>query len=130
MSFGSANTRIAVRGVGFLVPASAWALCFALIYAVHGAGCAMGLQRVDALGLDVLRILIGTIVSAALLLIGWAGVGSRQAWQRSGPRPEDRPERFLAALSLMSCGLFLVATIWTGASILAYPACAGHSVSP
>ena len=122
--------RIAVRRFGFLAPAATWALWFAAVYALHGAGCATGLDRLEVAGLDLLRLLLAGATVVALFAIATVGLAARAASARSGGHGGAAgPDGFRAKLSLLSSLLFLVATLWSGSWIVVQPTCRGPLVT-
>lgn len=120
--------RIAVRRFGFLVPAATWALWFAAVYGLHGAGCAAGLHRLEAGGLDLLRLLLAAATVVAMAAIATVGLAARAESARSGCDAAG-PHGFRARLTMLSSLLFLLATLWSGYWIAVQPACRGPVVT-
>lgn len=121
-----------VTGRGFILPAVIWALYFAVVYSVQGAGCAAAVEAPGPEGFGPLWsvLLILTLVAAAA--IAASGIWSWRTWRRTRPL-EGRGvvfERstFLAQGTLLNAALFLVATLWIGLPILMLDPCRGHGV--
>lgn len=121
-----------VTGRGFLLPAAIWALYFAVVYAVQGAGCADAIEAPGPEGFGPLRAVLLVLTLAAAGAIALTGLLSYRTWRRMPP-PAERDaafERaaFLAQGALLSAGLFLVATLWSGLPILMFDPCLSRTV--
>lgn len=119
-------------GIGFLVPAVVWAVWFAVIYSLQGAGCAAGLHGIELAGVDLLRGLLGILLLLALGGIGWFGLSSRRTLRRlpGAGKTADSPPRFLVTLALLSAVLFFIATVWVGLPVVVTDPCAGRLTGP
>ena len=121
-----------VTGTGFLLPAVIWALYFATVYSVQGAGCADAVQPPGPGGFGTLRAVLAVLTLLALAAIAGAGLWSWRTWQQVRPAGgrEVAFERstFLARGTLLNAGLFFVATLWTGLPILLFDPCRGHTI--
>lgn len=119
------RSRLSTRAMGFITPAIVWAVWFVLTYSLQGAGCSAGLQDVALAGVDVLRILLAVPLLAAALTIAWLGLAGRRSMRRlsEGGGRTGEPRRFFAKLTLLSCGLFFVATLWVGFGVFFLAPC-------
>lgn len=121
-----------VTGTGFLLPAVIWALYFAVVYSVQGAGCADAVQPPGPEGFGPLRAVLTILTLVALAAIAGTGLWSWLTWRRVRPAAEREVafERstFLARGTLLHAGLFFVATFWTGLPILLFDPCRGHMI--
>src|SRR5919106_3212039 len=113
-----------VTGRGLVLPAVIWALYFALVYAVQGAGCAAAVQAPEPERLEPLRVVLLALTLAAAAAIAATGFWSWRTLRRLRPAAQRDPavERatFLAQGALLSAGLFLIATLWVGLPILMF----------
>ena len=121
-----------VTGRGFVLPAAIWALYFAAVYAVQGAGCAAAVEPPGPEGFGPLRAVLLVLTLAAAAAIALTGLLSYRTWRRLRPAAEQDTafERatFLAQGALLNAGLFLVATLWTGLPVLMFDPCLGRTV--
>lgn len=121
-----------VTGRGFILPAAIWALYFAAVYAVQGAGCAAAVEPPGPEGFGPLRAVLLLLTLAAAGTISLTGLLSYRTWQRMRRAAERDTafERatFLAQGTLLNAGLFLVATLWIGLPILMFDPCLGHTL--
>lgn len=121
--------RFPANASGFLLAPVVWFLYFVIVYALQGAGCAVGLDRATILGVSALQFLLVLATLAAVAAIAVAGLWSFRAWQRLLEELEDEERQahghttFLSYGALLHAGLFLVATLWIGAPILLLDAC-------
>jgi len=112
--------RFPANGVGFLITPVLWFVYFLVIYSLHGAGCAGGLNARTLLGTNLLQLLMLLLTAAVAAVIVALGVWSYRSWKRLLEQLEgDELEAhghmtFLAYGALLHAGLFLVATLWIG----------------
>jgi hypothetical protein len=89
-----------VTGRGFVLPAAIWALYFAGVYAVQGAGCAAAVEPPGPEGFGPLRAVLLVLTLAAAGAIALTGFLSYRTWQamRSAAERDTAFERatFLA----------------------------------
>jgi hypothetical protein len=121
-----------VTGRGFILPAAIWALYFAAVYSMQGAGCAAALESAGPKGFGPLRAILLALTLAAAAAIAATGLWSWHTWRRVR-QEADRDvafERstFLSLGALLNALLFLVATIWIGLPVLLFDPCRGHAV--
>ena len=99
----------------FLLPPVIWAVVFATLYAVQGAGCSGGLGA--TIGAEGLRVLLIVIAGIGVLGIVMVGLLSWRRFRHLEETDSDKEARhlshFLALGSLLNAALFLVATSWT-----------------
>jgi hypothetical protein len=129
---GTPPRGLFVTGRGFVLPAAIWALYFATVYAVQGAGCAAALEAAGPEGFGPLRaILLGLTLAAAAAIV-LTGLGSWRTWRRVRPEADrdvaHERSTFLSLGALLNALLFLVATIWSGLPVLLFDPCRGHAV--
>jgi len=121
-----------VTGRGFLLPAVIWALYFAVVYSVQGAGCAAAVEPPGPEGFGPLRAVLLALTLGAAAAIAVTGLGSWRAWRRLRPAAarDTTFERatFLAQGALLNAALFLVATLWVGLPILVFDPCRGSGL--
>jgi hypothetical protein len=122
-----------VTGRGFILPAAIWALYFAAVYAVQGAGCAVAFEAAGAAGFGPLWGILLALTLVAAAGIAATAVWSYLTWRRLRPAPDrdvayERSE-FLSMGALLNALLFLVATIWIGLPVLLFDPCRGHTVA-
>lgn len=117
------------NAAGFLVAPVLWFVYFTGVYALQGAGCALGLGVSRLFGistLTVILLLVTAVVVAAMVLFG---VWSYRSWHRLLEELDEAERKahghavFLAYGALLHAGLFLVATVWTAVPILLVPSC-------
>lgn len=121
-----------VTGRGFLLPAVTWALYFAGVYAVQGAGCAAAVEPPGPEGFGPLRAVLVALTLIAVAAISGSGLWSYRTWRRMRAATEHdaafERSRFLAQGTVFNAGLFLIATLWIGLPILLFDPCRGHTV--
>lgn len=133
MDGSTGTTRgLFATGRGFILPAVIWALYFAVVYAVQGAGCAGALDPADAAQSGPLRSVLLVLTLIAAVAIAAVGVWSWRTWLKVRPAAgrDSVSERstFLAQGALLNAALFLVATLWVGLPILLLDPCEGHAL--
>ena len=119
-----------VTGTGLALPAAIWALYFAVVCSVQGAGCAVAVEPLGREGFEPLWLVLVVLTVAAagaILLMGILGLPRLAA----ATPPADRDtafERatFLAQGTALNAGLFLVATLWIGLPTLIFEPCVSH----
>jgi hypothetical protein len=121
-----------VTGTGFLLPAVIWALYFAIVYSIQGAGCADAVEPPGPEGFGPLWLVLLLLTLVAAGAIAITGFFSYRAWRQLRPAADRDTafERatFLAQGTLLNAGLFLVATLWTGLPILMFEPCLSRTV--
>ena len=121
-----------VTGRGFILPAALWALYFAAVYAVQGAGCAAAVEAPGPEGFGPLRAVLLALTLAAAAAIAGSGLWSWRTWRRVRPATARgtafERSTFLAQGALLNAALFLVATLWVGLPVLLFDPCRGHTV--
>ena len=121
-----------VTGRGLVLPAAIWALYFALVYSVQGAGCAAAVQAPGPEGFGPLRGVLLALTLGAAAAIAGMGVWGWRAWRRLRPAAAESTalERsvFLAQGTMLNAGLFLLATLWVGLPIIMLDPCRSHTV--
>lgn len=116
--------RFPATGTGFLITPVLWFAWFVLLYAAQGAGCAVGLERVELLGMSVLRLALGAFTVLVAVAIAVIGLWSFAAWERLREQGDDaggtpaEQAKFLAYGALLHAALFFVAVIWSGVPLL------------
>lgn len=121
-----------VTGTGFILPAAIWALYFAAVYSIQGAGCAAAVEPAGPQGFGPLWLVLLLLTLAAAGAIALIGMLSYRTWRRLRPAADRDTalERatFLARGTLLNAGLFLLATLWTGLPILLFEPCLSRTV--
>lgn len=121
-----------VTGRGFILPAAIWALYFAVVYSVQGAGCAATLESPGPSGFGPLWGILLAITLIAAATIAATGFWSWQTWRRVEPEADRdvafERSTFLSLGTLLNALLFLVATLWIGLPALLFDPCRGHGV--
>lgn len=121
--------RFPANGTGFLIAPVLWFGYFMLVYALQGVGCAREWDLRPLLGTTVLQVLLGSLTTLVAAAIVALGIWSYRSWKRLLEELEEEEQQihghstFLAYGALLHAGLFLVATLWTGAPILLLDAC-------
>lgn len=101
---------------GFL----AWSSAFLVLYGLHALGCAWGWDAREAGPASLLRlVLVGAWIAHLALLCGLVAL-SRRLGRDAGAG--DAP-RLLARATMALTLAALVATLWTGLPVVAYPLC-------
>lgn len=102
---------------GFLV----WSAAFVVLYGLHALGCAWGWDARAAGPTSLLRlVLVGAWVGHLALLVLLVLLARRLA----GAAGAGEGPRLLAQATLVLSLAALVATLWTGLPVIAYPLCA------
>lgn len=121
-----------VTGRGLILPAVIWALYFAIVYSVQGAGCAAAVETPGPEGFGPLRAILLALTLIAAAAIAGSGLWSWHTWRRVRGLSERgtafQRAAFLANGALLSAGLFLVATLWVGLPIVFFDPCRGQGV--
>lgn len=119
----SAERRFPADPKGFLFAPVLWFVWFVAIYSIQGAGCAVGLDDVNVLGISALRAVLAALTVVAAAALAAFGRKAFAAWRRlrdisndAGGRPVDHAE-FLAYGAVLNAALFLLAVIWAGLPI-------------
>jgi hypothetical protein len=121
--------RFPANATGFLLAPVVWFVYFIIVYGLQGAGCAAGLDRAMVFGVGALQFLLALVTLAAVAVIAASGLWSFRAWHRLLEELEDEEHQahghatFLSYGALLHAGLFLVATVWSGAPILLLDPC-------
>lgn len=114
---------------GFLVAPVLWFGYFIAIYALQGAGCALGLDDQRFLGVTTLRLVLVSVTAIVVLAMGLFGMWSFRSWSRLLHRLDDEQQQrqghsvFLAYGAVLHAGLFLLATLWIGLPVLLIDSC-------
>lgn len=104
---------------GFLV----WSSAFLVLYGVHALGCAWGWEA-RALGpTSALRLALVVVWALHVVVLAWLALAPRRALPAARRVPEPTPA-LLARATLVLTLAALVATLWTGLPVVAYPLCA------
>lgn len=121
--------RFPANGKGFLFVPVLWFIWFLMIYAVQGAGCALGWDGPRFIGIDALRWVILLITVLELAVIVWFGARSYVAWRNVRERGTDDggshldQSMFLAYAALLNAMLFGLASVWTAFALFAGDPC-------
>lgn len=127
--FIDVERRFPATGSGFMVAPVLWFGYFVAVYALQGAGCAIGLDDAQLFGVSALTLSLLGLTAAAVLAMLLVGAWSFRSWHRlrepigERQRQAYRPASFLAFGALLHAGLFLVAVLWTGVPILLLESC-------
>ncbi len=107
-----------LASAGFIV----WGSAFAVLYAMQGLGCALGLQRVAMLGSNMLTVTLAAIWLAHLLLAGCLVWLCCTRWR---PRliSQDETKPFLTVVTCLSAASGAFATLYVGLPALLLPPC-------
>ncbi|HEX2138625.1 MAG TPA: hypothetical protein VHG33_02825, partial [Woeseiaceae bacterium] len=117
------------NAAGFLVAPVLWFVYFTGIYALQGAGCALGLEASRLFGVPMLPLMLLLVTVAILAAMVLFGVWSYRSWHDLLEELDEQERKahghavFLAYGAILHAGLFLVATVWTAVPILLLDSC-------
>src|SRR5687767_2641029 len=86
-----------VTGTGFILPAVIWALFFAAVYSIQGAGCAAAVEPPGRQGFGPLWLVLLLLTLVAAGAIAISGFFSYRAWRQLRPAA-DRGTAFERAM--------------------------------
>lgn len=127
-TFADVERRFPATASGFLIAPLLWFAYFISIYALQGAGCALGLDRVSVAGVGLLQLVLLGVTAAAATVMLLSGAWAFRSWQRLQKHEREqrqalRPASFLAYGALLHAGLFFVAVLWSGVPIVLLESC-------
>lgn len=103
---------------GFLV----WSSAFLVLYGLHALGCAWGWDAREAGPANLLRLVLVGAWIVHLAIVGLLVLGARRLRTAATGVPGDGAP-LVASATLVLSAAALVATVWTGLPLLAYPLC-------
>ncbi|MGP9822811.1 hypothetical protein ACTZWW_22520 [Salinarimonas sp. NSM] len=106
---------------GFLV----WSSAFLVLYGLHALGCAWGWEARAVGPTSALRLVLVLAWALHVALLAALALAARRGLPPKGltGEGEDRTPALVAGATLVLTLAALVATLWTGLPVVAYPLC-------
>lgn len=122
---GAARRSLQDSLVGMVSALVVWGVYFVAAYGFLAVGCALGLARVEVLGLDAVRLTLGVMTVLALALIASIAGASVRAGRggRESQEADTARRRFMSRTTALTAGLALIATAWVGLATVFHPPC-------
>lgn len=100
-----------------------WITHFFVVYLIAEARCTISLLAFELADAPAAALVTIVLTVLAIGVIGWSGVGSWRRWRSREPSAVAEQGRVLGLLGVVSGGVFALATLSVGVTVLFLPPC-------